>query len=138
MKRRYLHRWTIWLLPFLLARALVPAGFMLSTDATGGLSIVFCSGILASASAETVSAESAHHHHHGAGNEAEATDPPAQQGGDNTVCAFALAGVASSYELSNVAHVPSHTEYSPLFASLLVPRTGPVRSELIRGPPALA
>jgi hypothetical protein len=137
MKRRHIQRWTIWLLPFLLARALVPTGFMLSTDATG-ISIVFCSGTLTPASAQTASAQS-EHHHHGAGNDAETIDPTTEQrGGDNTLCAFALAGVASTHEIPTVADAPARIEYSPLLASLLVPRTGPVRSELIRGPPALA
>jgi hypothetical protein len=135
--RRHIQRWTIWLLPFLLARALVPAGFMLSTDAAG-VSIVFCSGTLTPASAQIASAESDHHHHHGAGNDSETIDPTEQQGGDNTLCAFALAGVASNHEIPNVADAPARIEHSPLLASLLVPRTGPVRSELIRGPPALA
>jgi hypothetical protein len=38
-----LRRWTVWLLPLLAVRLMVPAGFMLSLS-DGGLALVLCSG----------------------------------------------------------------------------------------------
>ena len=77
MKPRTLQRWILWLLPLMLLRAFVPAGFMLSAHA-GELSVVFCSSVRAPASSNdgpsapwsesrsgepTATARSLHHEH---------------------------------------------------------------------------
>jgi hypothetical protein len=131
MKRRHLHRWTFWLLPLLVARALVPMGFMLSADADG-LSIVICSGTTVPPAPTTH--DSAHHHHHGSEDGASTDEQSAQQ---SSLCAFALSGAASNYEVATFEEMPSHAAYSLPSELLLVPAAGPLRTHSIRGPPVL-
>ena len=96
-----LRRCTAWLLPFLVARLLVPTGFMLSLSGAG-LDIVLCTG-LAPSSAPLV-AQDEHDRHAGIDHAAHAmqgdtqTQIPApgpdHPGHANPICPFALAGGA--------------------------------------------
>jgi hypothetical protein len=96
-----LRRCTAWLLPFLVARLLVPTGFMLSLS-DAGLDIVLCTG-LAPSSAPLV-AQDEHDRHAGIDHAAHAMQRDTQTqipapGPDhpnhaNPICPFALAGGA--------------------------------------------
>ena len=68
-----LRRCSVWLLPFLAARMLVPVGFMLSLSG-GGLDIVLCTGFAPALAAGAV--QIGHQHHALLGHTAH-SDPPA-------------------------------------------------------------
>jgi hypothetical protein len=107
-----------------LAKAVLPAGFMLSRDAAGGISVVFCTGMVdesgrpaapliaafegaAQTAIHTVGpshADHADHAHHGVhpghGDPADPTgEPPASRGAgdhpDHTPCPYAAAAAAA-------------------------------------------
>ena len=96
-----LRRCTAWLLPFLVARLLVPTGFMLSLSGAG-LDIVLCTGIAPSSAPLVTQVE--HDRHAGIDHVAHTlqrdTQPqiPAPSrnhpGHANPICPFALAGGA--------------------------------------------
>ena len=96
-----LRRCTAWLLPFLVARLLVPTGFMLSLSGAG-LDIVLCTG-LAPSSAPLV-AQDEHDRHAGIDHAAHAMQrdtqtqipapSPDHPSHANPICPFALAGGA--------------------------------------------
>lgn len=131
MKRLHLHRWTLWLLPLLLARMFVPAGFMLSADASG-LSIVFCTSVSAPR------ADSAHagHHDHAAHHQGQSDDERAAQ--TLGECPFAVASVLLSQDVAVIAAEPLPNLHVLTFDSTPPPRPRLLRSQPIRGPPALA
>ena len=93
-----LRRCAAWLLPFLAARMLVPAGFMLSLSG-GGLDIVLCTGFAPPPAAGA--AQIGHQNHAQLGHTAH-SDRPAPlptQGSEHPdhagpICPFALAGGA--------------------------------------------
>lgn len=122
MNRRAAHRWLTWLLPLLLLRAFVPAGFMLGSD----LQPMLCSGIAVVAS---------HHEHHHAGHGAEHSGGQVHE---KSICLFAAAGSAS---LPMPAYVPVAFVFEPLehvtFLADPELRAAPVLIDRIRGPPAV-
>jgi hypothetical protein len=125
MSATRLRRWVLWLLPLIAARALIPAGFMLSAE-HGSLQVVLCSG---SGPVMSMPASSAHAHHHG---------QPETAAHDGSVCPFALAAMASlpgllSALVQLLAPVTSEPEFR---ANAFQPsdRAGVYR---IRGPPSL-
>lgn len=134
MRRRHLNLLTLLILPLLLARALVPAGFMLSAGA-GGLQLMFCpAGVVQPFGS---SHEHAGHHegmHHDAGDDASTS-----HNNDNAPCPFSLvasaAPGAASY-LPTVTTIVSDAVFE--FSSAPAIRVGPIRTDLIRGPPVLA
>ena len=130
MKRTHLNRWTLWLLPLLLARMFVPAGFMLSADTTG-LSIVFCTSVSAAR------ADSAHagHHDHVAHHQQQSDDERAAQ--NMGECPFAVASVLLSHDVPVIAAEPLPDLHVPTADSTPSPRARLLRSQPIRGPPAL-
>ena len=135
MKRTHLHRWTLWLLPLLLARMFVPAGFMLSADATG-LSIVFCTSVSTPAA---TSSHVAHHDHAGhdhAAHQDQSGDEHATQ--SMGVCPFAVASVLLSHDVPVITAEPVPDLYVLTLDSTLPPEFQLLRSQPIRGPPALA
>lgn len=92
MKPRHQHRWILWLLPLMVARALVPTGFMFSAG-EHGLGIVMCPGNgpvpdFARAESASLHAHGGHHadhaQHGGHGDAASGSVP----------CVYALAGSA--------------------------------------------
>lgn len=131
MKRPLFQRWAIWLLPLLLVRAIVPAGFMLSAHA-GELSLAFCSGFVTAAQRSTE--DSAHQHH--ASHSSDASDSGTESSNAGTsACPFAASGTAASFELPHFIAQLEPLYERPSSASLLA-SSGPQRAERIRGPPA--
>lgn len=136
MRRHLLKLISLWILPLLVARALIPAGFMMSLEA-GQLQLMFCpSGVVQPMAGHH---EGMHHegmHHHGGGAD-EASSMHAAQ--DHAPCPFSLAASATpstvSY-LADTAASPSDERFE--FISSLTFHVGPVRTDRIRGPPSLA
>lgn len=109
MKRRRLHRWIVWLLPLLVLRAFVPAGFMLAASADGLQMVVCAGGGPAAMGASPDPAASAHHPSaHGGdaahGGHAHHASLPADESArhhsssahPSFLCAFAVAGTADA------------------------------------------
>ena len=92
MSRQRLYRLAAWLLPLLIARLLVPDGFMLSAN-DRGLDMAMCSGYasLPQASVRPAGTEHVAYQPHGATRLAPDTAPD-HQGHDKPRCPFALAG----------------------------------------------
>jgi hypothetical protein len=88
MSARRKHRWLAWLLPLLVLRAFVPAGFMLSWSGND-LQIVLCSGTgpATQSISHHVAQDGAHHHHH---------DDGESKVHENSLCPFAATGSASA------------------------------------------
>ncbi|MBM0108257.1 hypothetical protein JM946_26300 [Steroidobacter sp. S1-65] len=145
MRRHYFKLLSLWILPLLVARALIPAGFMLSVEA-GRLQFMFCpSGVVQPLGkrmfGEVQSAEQQAHaeHHQGMhhGGDADQASPSHSQ--DNAPCPFSLVASAAPGAIayvSNVDATPRDERFelpsSPTF------RVGPIRTDLIRGPPSLS
>jgi hypothetical protein len=111
MSRRRVRRWVTWLLPLLVARMLVPAGFMVST-AGGSFDVVLCSGFAALPASVHLGA--AHTHHGGAEHATHATHAPHGEtapGGQpvsdsdhyQPACAFALASTGFNFHADKAA-----------------------------------
>jgi hypothetical protein len=138
MRRRHLKLLSLWILPLLLARALIPNGFMLSVDA-GSLQLTFCPAVtrpLDQRPAERALEHSAHHAgmHHADGAEVEA----ASHSDDNAPCPFSLVASAAPGDIPYLqasASEPSDERFE--FISAPTVRVGPVRTDRIRGPPVI-
>jgi hypothetical protein len=152
MKRRS-HRWIVWLLPFLVARAFVPTGFMVSAVA-GELSLAFCpsAGPVAELAAlnttgaaeqqaqghEHSQSDHAHHaQHHSHGT----ADQHANHFGasDTGVCPFAVVATACAGGDFHTADAcfAAASDLLPLY-SAPPDSNRPVRTDRIRGPPSLS
>lgn len=133
------HRWLAWLLPFIVLRAFVPAGFMLSL-AGGELQMMLCSAagsvgprqtaaVTVDHSAHAQHAEhaaqdhSGHHEHQGSAHE-------------NSICPYAAGGSSNAPLalpfLASIAPVVSSSIDFPSDPEL---RSPPVLIDRIRGPP---
>jgi hypothetical protein len=143
MRRRHLKLLSLWILPLLLARALIPTGFMLSVDA-GSLQLTFCPTVARPVDQRPVqqSLEHSTHEHsslHGGMHHADAADDEAaSHNGDNAPCPFSLVASAASGDvpyLQDSASAPSDERFE--FISAPTVRVGPVRTDRIRGPPAI-
>jgi hypothetical protein len=132
MNRRLFRKWTRWLLPLLVARAFLPVGFMLATQADG-LQLAFCpdQGAIVQGVDHGAMAHGGHLAGHAGHQQHNAhLDPP---------CPFAVAAVAANID------VP-HLDTAALLAaepfvperSVAVPLAGPQRTDRIRGPPSLS
>lgn len=132
MKRASLHRLTLWLLPLLVARAFVPVGFMLSTDASG-LSLVFCTGISITEPAPSHAAHHGHAEHHDQHDQGDE-----HQADGAALCPFAVASMSVNLEIPTLAAEPLPELYVSTLDSTLPPETRLLRSQSIRGPPALS
>jgi hypothetical protein len=123
MTGRRVQLWVWWLLPFLVARALMPVGFM--AQAQGGkLQIVLCSGGFANSSAGQDS-------DHDSGKHAD--------GQDHFSCPFAHAAAAPLLDVSSSEKIP----YLATAAVVLPAESpyyaiGPPRFIATRGPPRLS
>lgn len=140
MRRHYLKLLSLWILPLLVARALIPTGFMLSVDA-GRLQLMFCpSGVVQPLDSPQATQQHAHAEHHAGmhhGGEAEQSSPAHDI--DNAPCPFSLVASAADCEipyLAGVIDVPRDERFEYLSAPTF--RVGPVRADRIRGPPSLA
>ena len=141
MNRRLFQRCVLWLLPLLMLRAIVPAGFMVSA-AANGLELTFCSAQVmpagdASHPAVDVAAHAGHDMatmgeggadphaaHHNAGKH---FDSPCPFG----VAATAIAAALPPVTVATVAAAVGIFE----FASAPAISAGPIRADRIRGPP---
>lgn len=138
MNRRIFKSLTLWMVPLLLARALIPAGYMLMTGADG-LQLMFCPGVVQLA-VPTVDEHAHHAGHHAAADQAgQADDSPGHRAQDGMPCPFALAAVAA------LGHVIGSAAFSGSIADEFVDfhrapdvHSGPLRSDRIRGPPLLS
>lgn len=142
MSPRATHRWLAWLLPLLVLRAFVPAGFMLSWSGNE-LELMLCSGtgpmVLQPTAAIAAAAHdshahnqadpsaASHHQHHGSGS---------SSAHENSLCPFAVAG-------STDVPLPEFAVADLIFVSVehrdLLPdpelRSASVLIDRIRGPP---
>ena len=121
--------WVWWLLPFLVARALVPVGFMAQMS-EGQFRLVFCTAGMAqnqSAAAATDHAAEKSADHSGSATHADFSCPFSQ------VAAVPLLDISGSEAIPFIssAEVIPPAE-SPYYAA------GPPRQHLARGPPALS
>jgi len=125
MNRRLFRNWARWLLPLLVARAFLPVGFMLVSDAHGLELLAFCPDqVVAVAHVGHGDAHAGHQQHGGH------LDPP---------CPFAVAAVAANID---IPHLDTAAVLAvELFVSertVAVPLAGPQRLDRIRGPPSLS
>jgi hypothetical protein len=130
MRRRHLKLLSLWIVPLLVLRALIPSGFMLSAG-EGGLELTFCPAIQV-ADAHALHAghhDAAHHHsgHSGAGDD------------DNAPCPFGLTASATTCDVPHLQAAADAPADEP-FVSLSAPTSsvGPLRADRIRGPPVFA
>jgi hypothetical protein len=134
MRRRHLKLLSFWILPLLLARALIPAGFMLSVDA-GSLQLTFCPAVV-----QPAKQLPEHSTHHAGMHHADAVDDDtASHNDDNAPCPFSLVASAAPGDvpyLQDSASAPSDERFE--FISAPTVRVGPIRTDRIRGPPAIA
>lgn len=142
MRRHYLKLLSLWILPLLVARALIPTGFMLSMDA-GQLQLMFCpSGIvqpLFSPKAVQQQAHAEHQHHAGMHHGGGADQSSSAHDDDNAPCPFSLVASAPACDipyLAGAADAPRDERFEYLSAPTF--SVGPVRADRIRGPPSLA
>lgn len=149
MSRHLLKLLSLWIFPLLVARALIPAGFMLSVEA-GRLQLMFCpAGVaqpLGSAAGVQQQAHGEHHihdaglhhagiHHGGAADEALSSH--AAQ--DSALCPFSLVASATPWSgPCSVEAVAAPTDERFDFISTPISQVGPIRTDRIRGPPSLA
>ena len=121
MNRSLFRKWARWLLPLLVARAFLPVGFMLATQADG-LQLAFCPDQVVAVA----------HVGHGDGHQQHNAhlDPP---------CPFAVAAVAANIDIPHLdtAAVLAAEQFVPE-RSVAVPLAGPQRTDRIRGPPSLS
>ena len=134
MRRRHLKLLSLWILPLLLLRALIPTGFMLSVDA-GNLQLTFCPAVTQPAKQlpEHMAHHAGMHHTDAAGDESASHDE------DNAPCPFSLVASAAASDvpyLHDSAIAPSDERFE--FISAPTDRVGPVRTDRIRGPPAIS
>jgi hypothetical protein len=121
MNRSLFRKWARWLLPLLVARAFLPVGFMLATQADG-LQLAFCPDQVVAVA--HVGHGDGHQQHNGH------LDPP---------CPFAVAAVAANIDVPHLdtAAVLTAEQLIPE-RSIAVPLAGPQRTDRIRGPPSLS
>jgi hypothetical protein len=142
MRRHVFQRWAIWLLPLILVRAFVPAGFMLSAQ-TGELSLVFCSGSVTASQPNSEHLAHQHHASHSADPSASSSESDSKSNNSESnsegiaACPFAASGTAATAELPYFIGQFAPLDYEHPLSTLSVASSGPQRSEHIRGPPAL-
>ena len=126
MSRRQVHLWVWWLLPFLVARALMPVGFMAQAH-DGKLQIVMCSAGVSLPGAQSAGDANAH-----GGKSFDAKH------GDVS-CPFAQAAAAPLLDVSGsqqIAFIPTAVSLPPAESPYYA--AGPPRFIATRGPPVIA
>lgn len=153
MRRHSLTLLSLWILPLLLARALIPTGFMLSAEA-GRLQLVFCpAGVvqpLGIPAGEQL-AQAEHQAHHAGSHHAGSHHEGMQHGGDTDQASASHASQDSApcpFSLVASAMPSAVIYFSDVLADLRDERSqfvstptfhvGPIRSDRARGPPSLA
>ena len=107
MNRRLLKLLSLWIVPLLIARAMIPAGYMLSTG--DGLRLVFCPSVVqgpamampAHAGHMDHSAHAGHDMSQHAGHEGSA--PAGDTSHENSACPFSLVATAALLDIPFVA-----------------------------------
>ena len=131
MNRRLFRKWARWLLPLLVARAFLPVGFMLVTQADG-LELGFCpdqAPIVQGLDHAVAGHAAGGHAGHGQQHSGHA-DPP---------CPFAVAAVAAVIDVPHLDPVALQAaEQVVPERAVAVPLAGPQRADRIRGPPSLS
>lgn len=146
MNRHLFQRCVLWLLPLLLARAIVPAGFMVAAD-TNRLELTFCSAQAPPLAAASLPATEAGHAMTGV--EHAAHQVPADAGADphaarhagkhfDSPCPFGVAATAMASDLPTVSATVVAAVGVFDFVSAPANGSGPVRADRIRGPPQLS
>jgi len=144
MNRRLFQRCVLWLLPVLLLRAVVPAGFMLSAGASG-LELTFCSaqapmiaGLAGSMDHALHASEHASHDMQ-AGDTGTSVDPHAAHHAGkhfDSPCPFGIAAAAIASDVQPVTVAAAVTAVGIFeFTSSPAASSGPLRADRIRGPP---
>ncbi|HEY0686023.1 MAG TPA: hypothetical protein VGD45_27015 [Steroidobacter sp.] len=145
MRRHHLKLLSLWILPLLVMRALIPAGFMLSVEA-GRLQFMFCpSGVVQPLGASMFehlqgTKQQAHaEHHQGMHHGGEADHASSSHAQDNAPCPFSLVASATPAAIAYLTDVVA-TPRDERFEFLSAPtfRVGPIRTDPIRGPPSLS
>ncbi|HEY6640618.1 hypothetical protein [Povalibacter sp.] len=139
MNRRILKLLSLWILPLLIARAMIPAGYMLST--ADGLQLMFCPGVLQPASMSLPAPamdHSAHAGHHDmsqhAGHHSEAASDDTSH--EVSACPFSLVAAAALLDASFVATDSIRAPEERVdFTTGPAVSAGPLHVERIRGPP---
>lgn len=139
MRRHYLKLLSLWILPLLVARALIPAGFMMSVDA-GRPQLMFCPSGVVQTLFSPKGVQQAHgEHHQGMQGMQHGGADQASHDDDNAPCPFSLVAAATSFDIPHLvgaADAPRDERFEFLSAPTF--RVGPVRADRIRGPPSLA
>ena len=140
MRRRHLKLLSFWILPLLLARALIPTGFMLSVDA-GTLQLTFCpAGVIQPLGEQRAEQPPEHSAHHAGMHHVDAADEQAaSHNTDQAPCPFSLVASAVPSDvpyLHDSASEPSDERFELISTPTV--RVGPIRTERIRGPPSIA
>jgi hypothetical protein len=136
MRPRHRNLLTLLILPLLLARALIPSGFMLTAGA-GGLQLMFCPAGVVQPFSSLMKEHAGQHEgmHHGV----DGDDASTSHDDDNAPCPFSLVASATPSAVPFLhASATVVTEQVFEFNSAPAIRVGPIRTDLIRGPPALA
>ena len=139
MRRRHLKLLSFWILPLLLLRALIPTGFMLSVEA-GSLQLTFCPAVVQPAQQLPEQLAYEHSSLHGGMHHVDAAGDEAQShNGDNAPCPYSLVASAAPGDVPH-AHDSLVALSDERFEFISAPavRVGPVRTDRIRGPPAIA
>jgi hypothetical protein len=131
MNRRLFRKWARWLLPLLVARAVLPVGCMLVSQADG-LELGFCpdqAPIVQGLDHAVTGHAAGGHAGHGQQHSGHA-DPP---------CPFAVAAVAAVIDVPHLDPVALQAaEQVVPERAVAVPLAGPQRADRIRGPPSLS
>jgi len=144
MHRRLTKLLTLWLLPLLVARAIVPVGFMFMADADG-LQLMFCPAVSQPADAQMQAHVHAGHDAHigvqqvhaAHAGHAHGDGPSAEH--DKTPCPFSLVAALARLDLIYVAVLAALvSEPSDSFEILPDVSSDPVQALPIRGPPVLS
>ena len=136
MNATFLKRWTTWLLPLLVLRAFFPVGFMLSSGPQG-LQLMFCPGVMQSASGHSAGASTAaadsHHQdsHEGNGQHGESHEQH-----EHAPCPYGLAGAAAAAEPIQLVLDRVTADVATALPATPALDRSPVRTEPIRGPPS--
>ena len=139
MNRRFCKSLSLWIVPLLLLRALIPAGFMLAADANG-LSLAFCPASTSQSTAahSAVQGEGYAGHHVDHDNDLHPADHASSSEHD-APCPFSLAAIAAAGDVPyflSAAAIPADEPVE--FVSAPTSNAGPLRADRIRGPPSLA
>ena len=149
MNRRILQLLTLWMLPLLVARAIVPVGFMFMSDAQG-LRLMFCPTVVQmdsslearaqQARAQQARAQASHEMHHEMSHAAQMDHAPGDGAPkvdhDKAPCPFSLVASAAPLDLTYVVVLATLVgERFDTFQTPLDLSVAPVQSLPIRGPP---